>query len=128
MNYWGEDDYTAAWGNEADYYNGYEYDEWEYGYGDTNYIGNQGMMLEHGTTAKTHTNDTVHDDLTTTFTKVSGERDPLKGVEQPKPVIVYNKYQQLTEDDSDSDEDNETSNKTNLHRRHDKTHNPNKRQ
>ena len=113
INYWGEDDYTAAWGSEFENQYNYEYDDWNYGYGEAHYLEDQMMRLEHGNSNTTTeiTNDNDNDNHTTTtkqLNAVSGKRDPLKGIESAKAVITHNKYIALTnEDDNDSDDDND---------------------
>ena len=66
MNYWGEDDYTATWGNELDYY-GYDNGEWEHGHGDTNYFGNQLMLLENNTNHNNTNHKHDHNTYTTSI-------------------------------------------------------------
>ena len=97
---------------------------WDYSCGGMSFVGNQVMMLEHGERGEMHNGKTT----ATTIQKVSGKRDPLRGVEQPKPVEIYNKYHLLIEDDSDDSEDNESFDRSNSHTRPRKAYNPNKRQ
>lgn len=110
LNYWGEDDYTAAWGSEANYY--YNYEDWNYGQGDMNHVGNQMMLLEHQTNTQQHDKrqDNPHDqDDNNQLTTVTSSYDPLRNAKNPAPIATHNKYHLLTneedeEDDSDSDE------------------------
>ena len=107
LNYWGEDDYAAAWGNDEDYhYNNYGGEEWNYGYGDMNHPGNHMMLLEAGiNTMKTDINSKEMTTITTTKA-VPGRRDPLRGASCAKPVTTQNRYGMLTNyDDSDCDDD-----------------------
>ena len=122
----------VAWGNEDEYY--YGYDDWNYAQGDMNHVGNQMMLLENRTGARRrdehHGNS--HDKFTTTTTTtVTGNCDPLKNTRKPEPIATHNLYYLLTNDegdgdDSDSDESQQVSNARN--RREKKTSNPNKRQ
>ena len=85
FNHWGEDDYTAAWVSEMGHY-GYEYDDWEYGYGEANYMGNQMMLLESSgnNNSQSTTNETRPAITTTQCKAVSGDRDPSRGTELQK--------------------------------------------
>ena len=89
----GEDDYLAAWGNEDEYY--YGYDDWNYAQGDMNHVGNQMMLLEHKTKSREH--DEYHDNSHDKFiaiqiTTVTGGYDPLKSSRKPALVSILNKY------------------------------------
>ena len=114
---WGEDEYIAAWGGDTEYHN-YEYDDWDYGYGETHYVGNQMMLLENSCTntcVNSKNSDGMHTttnhSLSTTITKqvnaVSGKRDPLKGTECAEAVSIHNRYAALTNDDDDDNSDND---------------------
>ena len=118
FNYWGEDEYAAAWGSEMDYYS-YDADNWHYGYGESNYIGIHMMLLESSrdsqcTISKSNEDEhaMTHNHNSTTTNKqlkaVSGRRGPLKGTECTKVVTTHNEYIALTnEDDDDNDSDND---------------------
>ena len=130
LNYWGEDEYTAAWGNEVHYY--YKYDEWDYTYGDMNHVGNQMMFLEHHTTTtnKTKHQEKTRDELTITILHmVTGTIDPLKRTQRPTPISTQNKYSALgNEDDSDDEDDDVLGSDDIVQPRERKFYNPNRRQ
>ena len=87
-------------------------------------------MLEHGHTIADDNDQTARIETIGKWTKVFGKRDSLISTEIVKPIITCNKYQVFHDDDndSDSDQDQETNTQNNPRRRHDKTHNPNRRQ
>ena len=134
LNYWGEDDYAAAWGGESDYYyNQYSGEDWEYGYGDANYVGNQMMLLEGGAITINNSN-TITNTITNTNTSlkaVSGSRDSPRGIERAKLVTTHNKYILLMTDEHDNDSDSEDGNETDVIEtttNQNIKHKPNKRQ
>ena len=135
LNYWGEDDYAAAWGNEADYY--HNYDDWDYGYGDMNHVGNQMMLLEHNkipsSSSSSQNNPEQRDEQQNTmqFT-VTGKFDPLNKSIHPAPISTQNKYSAL-EDESDEDagesgEEDVLDSDNDKRRERQKNYNPNRRQ
>ena len=96
----GEDDYAVAWGSEEDYY--YNYEDWNYGQGDMNHVGNQMMLLEHQTNTLQHgkRHDNTHEqDNYNQVTIVTGSFDPLKNTKNPAPVVTHNTYHLLTNED-----------------------------
>lgn len=128
LNYWGSDDYYAAWGWEdnENNYSGYG----DYGAG--NYIGNVAMMPKKGKGEKTsgddetdmtdstrHDNDTDttdstrHDGDTTTTTtievigRISGERDPLLNMARIEDVKLRNRYTALEDSVDEGDSEDE---------------------
>ena len=81
----------AAWGIEGEQYNGYEDDDWEYGYTDMNHMGHQFMFLECGI-AKIDGSEADHRRSRPNENReptVSGRRDPLRGVAQNEPVDAH---------------------------------------
>ena len=132
LNYWGEDDYAVAWGNEMDYSHDYEYEDWNYGYNEVNYMGNQMMLLERGQTKTDDDNNDRHHTQNSftinTWIKVSGGRDSLRGTELSKPIATHNKYLLLIKDGDDSDGDDEHDTQQIVHWRANKFYNPNRRQ
>ena len=104
LNYWGEDDYIAAWGNELE--NEYNCGEWDYHYGDMNYVGNHMVLLEQNTNTS---DNTQHMSSTKTAIRntVTGRHDPLTLRLQPKPIITSNKDMSLADDNDSDDNDSD---------------------
>ena len=87
LNYWGEDEYLAAWGNEHEEYYGYDYRN--YGHADMNHVGDQLMLLEQcfRTQNEGEQHNGLHEErntttTTTTATLVTGGFDPLRNTKQ----------------------------------------------
>ena len=127
LHYLGEDEYLAAWGSEGDHFNNYDYSDWDYGYGEFNYMNNQLMSLECGI-AQTEKHETQNISSTMTNKTAPGKRDPLRGVEMSKPVSTHNKYIVLIEEDQDSDSDDDDNRHVTNRQRIGKPYNPNRRQ
>ena len=92
LNYWGEDEYMAAWGNETEYQYGNE--DLNCGCGDMSHVGNRMMLLEHNTTTRQDNEHIDKSHITTIIDQpitVAGSYDPLKKSGDPTPISVHNK-------------------------------------